>query len=166
MVLEFNELPDSSRVWIYQSNRAFTNEEVNLIEVKMKNFLKSWTRHGDSLNGAAMVKYNQFIVLGIDENTTAASGCSIDASVFFIKELEKEYSVQLLDRMQTSYKQNESIKVVSLAEFNRLVKEDEILEDTVVFNNIVANKAEFDAQWEVPAKLSWHKRYFNSSTKV
>ncbi len=161
MVLEFNELPGNSRVWVYQSSRAFTNEEVVRIEAKMLVFLKGWTRHGDALNAAAMVKYNQFIVLGIDENATSASGCSIDASVFFIKEIEKELQVVLLDRMQTAYKDNESINVVSLPEFHALVKENKIDKDTLVFNNIVSTKSEFESQWEIPAKLSWHKRYFN-----
>ncbi|PCH76410.1 MAG: ABC transporter ATPase [Flavobacteriaceae bacterium] len=161
MVLDFNKLPGESRVWIYQSDRAFTAEEVITIEDKLKSFVSGWTHHGDALNGASVVKHNQFIVLGIDENTTGASGCSIDSSVFFIKEIEKQFNVQLLDRMQTAFRSNEAIEVVSLANFMSLVKENKIIEDTVVFNNLVATKAEFDTQWEVSAKQSWHKRYFN-----
>jgi len=160
MVLDFKNLPGDSRVWIYQSDSPFTNEEVIQIEDKLKTFVAGWTHHGDALNGASLVKYNQFILLGIDENTTGASGCSIDSSVFFIKQIEKQFNVQLLDRMQTAFRLNDAIEVVSLAEFNGLVKENKINKDTVVFNNLVATKAEFDNQWEVSAKQSWHKRYF------
>lgn len=160
MVLDFKNLPGDSRVWIYQSDRAFTNEEVIQIEDKLKLFVAGWTHHGDALNGASLVKYNQFILLGIDENTKGASGCSIDSSVFFIKQIEKQFKVQLLDRMHTAFKLNDTIEVVSLAEFKDLVNDHKIMEDTVVFNNLVATKAEFDTQWEVSAKQSWHKRYF------
>ena len=34
MLVPFESLPDSSRVWIYQSNRSFTEEE--LVEIKQK----------------------------------------------------------------------------------------------------------------------------------
>ncbi|MBL4745131.1 MAG: ABC transporter ATPase [Flavobacteriaceae bacterium] len=161
MVLDFNKLPEDARVWIYQSNRAFTAGEVAQIEEELAVFVAGWTHHGDALNGAFVVKYNQFIILGIDENTTGASGCSIDSSVFFIKQMEKKFNVQLLDRMQTAFRGDNDIEVVSLARFNDLVKDTKITENTTVFNNLVATKGVFDSQWEVAAKMSWHKRYFN-----
>ena len=161
MVLDFNKLPADSRVWIYQSDRIFTEDEVIQIEDKLEVFVAGWTHHGDALNGASVVKYKQFIVLGIDENTKGASGCSIDSSVFFIKEIEKLLNVQLLNRMQTAFRLDDIIEVVSLAEFTGLVNDNKIVKDTVVFNNLVATKGEFDNQWEVSAKDSWHKRYFN-----
>jgi len=160
MVIDFKNLPDESRVWVYQSNRAFTNEEMLLIEAQLKSFVASWTHHGDALNAASLIKFNQFIVLGIDEKTTGASGCSIDASIFFIKQIETQFKVQLLDRMQTAFILEEEIQVVNLAEFTALVKLNTINEETLVFNNLVATKSEFDNLWKVPAKKSWHKRYF------
>ena len=68
MFTEYKNLPNNSRVWIYQSNREFTEKEVEFISVKAKEFINSWTRHGDNLKGSFTIKYNQFLVLGVDEN--------------------------------------------------------------------------------------------------
>ena len=37
MFVTFKELPDESRVWIYQSNRIFTNKELNYIKIDNSN---------------------------------------------------------------------------------------------------------------------------------
>ena len=33
-LLDFNNLPDTSRIWVYQSNRKFTPEELEYIQAK------------------------------------------------------------------------------------------------------------------------------------
>lgn len=34
MLVDFNTLPEESRVWIYQANRSFTDEEIVELESK------------------------------------------------------------------------------------------------------------------------------------
>ena len=49
MNLKFNELANDSRIWIYQSNREFTDDEVKDISLELKEFQKSWESHGKSV---------------------------------------------------------------------------------------------------------------------
>jgi hypothetical protein len=88
-----------------------------------------------------------------------ASGCSIDASVHFIQQLEKAYNVDLLDKMNVSYKQGEYVAYKDLSDFKKMAKDRAVSLNTIVFNNLVATKAEFLDNWEVPAKDSWHARF-------
>ena len=161
MLVPFNELPDDSRVWIYQANRSFTDEEITEISQKLDDFIEKWTAHGASLKASYDFKYKRFITLGLDQQINAASGCSIDASVQFIQQLEKEYNVDLLDKMNVSYKQGEFVAYKSLADFRKMAKEKAVSAKTIVFNNLVNNKAEYLSDWEVPASESWHKRFLN-----
>ena len=50
MVQIANNLPDSSRVWVYQSNRAFTNSELSDLHQELTKFKLSWEAHGNKLN--------------------------------------------------------------------------------------------------------------------
>jgi len=161
MYVDFDTLKDNSRVWIYQSSREFNAEEVKAIEEKLKDFVNDWTRHGDDLKASFEIKYNHFIILAVDESFNQVSGCSIDASTHIFKEFENEFKVELLNKMNTAFKHEDHINVVSLADFQKYVKEDRIHPDTFVFNNMVQNKADLDTLWEVPANKSWHSRYFN-----
>ncbi|UTD14730.1 ABC transporter ATPase [Tenacibaculum mesophilum] len=159
MFTEYKELPQNARVWVYQSNREFTQEEVELISAKALLFIDNWTRHGDDLKGSFTIKYNQFLVLAVDEGFNNVSGCSIDASVRFIKELEKELELDLMNKMNVSFKDGDNINIVKLPEFQNFAKEQKITAKTVVFNNMVNTKEDFETKWEVPASQSWHARF-------
>lgn len=161
MYVDFDTLNDNSRVWVYQSSREFNEEEVKTIESKLKDFVNEWTRHGDDLKASFEIKYNHFIILAVDESFNQVSGCSIDASTHIFKQFENEFKVELLNKLNTAFKHEEHVNVVSLADFQKYVKEDRIHPDTLVFNNMVQSKADLETLWEVPANRSWHSRYFN-----
>ena len=160
MLTNFDELPESSRVWIYQANRSFNEEELQEINHKLNVFINQWTAHGAELKAGFKVVYKRFIVIALDQNLNAASGCSIDASVHFIQQLEKDYQVDLMDKMNVSFKQGEFVAHKSLLDFKKMVKQKAISKNTIVFNNLVTNIAEFNENWELPASESWHSRFF------
>lgn len=161
MYVDFDTLNDNSRVWVYQSSREFNTEEMKAIEAKLKDFVNDWTRHGDDLRASFEIKYNHFIILAVDESFNQVSGCSIDASTHVFKQFENEFKVELLNKLNTAFKHGEHVNVVTLADFQKYVKEDRIHPDTLVFNNMVQSKADLKTLWEVPANRSWHSRYFN-----
>ncbi|WP_461531935.1 ABC transporter ATPase [Sinomicrobium sp.] len=159
MYIPFSELPESSRVWVYQANRSFTESELKEIEARIEAFLTEWTVHGSTLQAGYEIRYNRFIIIGLDQDVNAASGCSIDASVHFIQQLEKDFGVDLLDKMNVSYKQGEYVAYKPLLEFKKMGKDRAVSGKTIVFNNLVATKQEYEEHWEVPAEESWHSRF-------
>ncbi|WP_299903232.1 ABC transporter ATPase [uncultured Aquimarina sp.] len=161
MLVDFNELPDTSRVWIYQANRSFTKEELEEIQEKLEVFINQWTAHGADLKAGFDIKYKRFITIALDQDINQATGCSIDASVHFIQKLENDYKVDLMDKMNVSYKQGEFVAYKSLTDFRKMAKNRSVSPNTIVFNNLVTNLAEYKTDWEVPAKDSWHNRFLN-----
>jgi hypothetical protein len=159
MLVDFKELPNTSRVWIYQSNRSFNEQELNELKVAFDDFVKEWTAHGSALNAGYEIRYKRFIILALDQSMTSASGCSIDASVHFIQQLEKKYNVELLDKMNVSYKQGDFVAYKTLVDFKKMAKQKAVSKNTIVFNHLVANKGEYLGHWEVPASESWHSRF-------
>lgn len=159
MFIEFKDLPKNSRVWIYQSSRVFTINEIELISLKAEDFINSWTRHGDDLKGSFTIKYDQFLVLAVDESFNNVSGCSIDSSVRFVQAIEKDLQLDLTDKMNITFKDGDNINLVKLSDFQLFAKQKKITAKTIVFNNMVNTKEDFENNWEVPAKESWHKRF-------
>ena len=159
MLVDFEQLPEDARIWIYQSNRPFTDEELEELDSSIQNFLTSWTAHGAELSAGYLIKYKRFIIIGLNQDLNKASGCSIDASVRFIQDLEQKYGVDLMDKMNVTYKQGEFIAYKPLSDFKVMAKNKSVSGNTVVFNNLVVNKADFEENWEVPASESWHARF-------
>jgi hypothetical protein len=160
MLVDFNTLPEDSRIWIYQSNRKLTDEEVQEIEQAVADFLQKWATHGKDLHASFVTKYNRFIIIAVDQAIQNVSGCSIDASVTFIQELEQKYQIDLLDKMNVTFKLGEHIAHKPLIEFKQMAKQKAVSENTIVFNNLVNTIGEWKDFWEVPAKDSWHSRFF------
>lgn len=159
MLVEFSSLPNNSRVWVYQCNRKLSEDELSHIKEETAKFLSRWTAHGANLEAGFELKYNRFIVIGLNQENASASGCSIDASVHFIQSLEKLYEVDLLDKMNVTFYNGEFIAHKSLADFKKMAKARSVSPNTVVFNNLVNTKEEYLENWEVPAKDSWHSRF-------
>ena len=161
MYVDFDTLKDSSRIWIYQSSRELSDEEIEQMSAKLTEFVEDWTRHGDDLKASFSIIYRHFIVLAVDETFNQVSGCSIDASTHIFKNFESELNIELLNKLNTAFKVGDHINVVSLGDFQRYVAAEKINADTLVFNNMIQTKGDLNNLWEVPANMSWHSRYFN-----
>jgi len=157
MILSFDKIREESRIWIFQSNRQISNSDIESLENKIESFLTSWTSHGNKLIVSSKIKYNLFIIIALDQSQSSASGCSIDKLVSFIKKLEDQFSIRLLDRLDISYKDNNKISVVRLDDFKRKIVEKKIDNSTIVFNNLINLKSDLSNNWEVPLSNSWHK---------
>src|SRR5665647_200169 len=91
-----DNFPDASRVWIYQCSRLFFLSEALQIEEMLEQFVTGWKSHGADVKGYANLFFGQFIVLMADETVASVGGCSTDSSVHVIKEIEKQFKVELL----------------------------------------------------------------------
>jgi hypothetical protein len=160
MYVPFEELAEDARIWIYPSDTPFKEEEMESLEQRLKEFISQWTVHNKALKASFTIPYRRFVVLAVDTEFNQVSGCSIDSSVRFIQELEQEFSKVLLDKMKVTFKQGEYLVHKDLKDFKALVKSKSVSPDTIVFNNLITTKSEMDSHWEVPAKESWHQRYF------
>ena len=160
MYTPFENLPEDSKIWIYQSSRKFSDDEIQEIATSLTSFLNDWSAHGTSLESSFCIKYNRFIIIAVNQEVQPATGCSIDASVEFIQGLEKKYNVDLLDKMNVTFKLGEHIAHKPLIDFKKMVKDKAVTENTIVFNNLLNTIEEFNESWEVPAADSWHSRFF------
>ena len=160
MLVPFENLPEDSKIWIYQSNRKFSDDEMTEIENDLKAFIENWSAHGTGLEASYLLKYNRFIILAVNQEVQQPTGCSIDSSVSFIQNLEQQYQVDLLDKMNVTFKNGDHIAHKSLIDFKRMAKEKAVTANTIVFNNLVNSIEEFNENWEVPAGESWHSRFF------
>ncbi len=149
-----------SRVWVYQSNRAFSNEEVKEIQQKLNDFTVQWKAHGHQLAAKAEVLYNFFIVFFVDEASAGVTGCSIDSSVRIIKDLEQTYNIDLFNRFNIAYKIEGKVIVANKEDFETLVNIKAVGPKTIVFNNLVQTLLEYETKWEIPFEQSWHSKVF------
>lgn len=159
MFVDFEKLPNDSKIWIYQSSRKFYPNQLEEITQKIEGFLTSWNDNGAEIIASYQLKYNRFIIIAVDQTLERLSVSAIDDSVMFILSLQATYEVELLDKLNVSFKQGEYVQYKDLKEFQKLVKKKAVSEKTIVFNNLINTIGELENNWEVPITESWHNRF-------
>ncbi len=151
------KLEDNASVWIFQSDRKLNDTEINTIRQQLDIFIPEWSAHGTNLKSEYEIIDDLFIVVGVDENYSEASGCSKDALTRKIKSVGESIEVDFFNRLNTAYIDDEGVlRLANIVEFKQLVQQDNIRRNTTVFNNLVETKAELKSKWKVELKDSWH----------
>ncbi len=152
---KISAMPATSRVWIYKSDRVLGGKEVEIIRNKGSIFARNWMTHGESLAAEVEVLLDRFVVLVVDEKVQEVGGCSIDTSVGFIMELEKDLNARLTDRMIVWYEEDGEVKMCRTAPFKEKIYDGLVTADTIVYNDLVNNKGDLETKFRVPARDSW-----------
>ena len=147
--------PPESRIWIYQSSRPFIDREVAEINEQLLQFYTQWQTHGTPVKGWAQVIYRQFIVVMADDMNTGVSGCSTDGMVRVIKSIERQYSVNMFDRLMLTFLVKDKAEMLPISQVQYAIDKDYITGDTLLFNNMVSTKKELEESWLIPLKNSW-----------
>ncbi|MTI41159.1 hypothetical protein [Fulvivirga lutimaris] len=162
MTTPFDLMPDNARVWVYQSQRALTAAEQETITKNTNAFLEQWAAHGKELKTSFEIRDDRFLIVAVDESFNHATGCSIDASVAFMKAIDAEYQLDLFDRTKIAFIFNGQIVIESLSTLKAKVENGEIPSSAVLVNNSVSSKKELDEDWKQPVLKSWASRYFKT----
>ena len=165
MYVAFDQLPPQARVWIYQASRPLSGPEIVGVMPALARFAEEWTSHGRSLLASAEFRHQQFLVVGLDEGVAGASGCSIDASVRFVAQLEQQLGVELLEKSRLAFWQAGTVRVLRRPELKPAAAAATLTPDTPYFDNTVATKGELDTHWPRPAGQTWLARYFGQEEK-
>jgi hypothetical protein len=153
------EIPEDfaghSRVWIYQSNRPLREQEIVEMNEQLHNFYTQWMSHGKAVKGWAKIMFDRFVVVMADEAMTDVGGCSTDSMVRIIKSFERQYLIELFDRMTIAFLVNDKVEPLPINQIIYALERGILKEDTPLFNNLVATKQALLNEWLVPLNKSW-----------
>ncbi len=153
-------LPDSARVWIFGSERPLRIAEIEALRADLDDFIGRWTAHGADLRAATDVLEDRFVLVAVDEESAAASGCSIDAMVRHLAGVERHLELSLLDGSLVFHR-DEDGRIVSRsrAEFRELARAGRVSGSTSVFDLTLRTLGEVRAGLlERAAADSWHRQ--------
>ena len=160
MLVGFNEICDSSRIWIFQSDLKIENNKIESIKNELEKFLIQWSSHGKELQCSYEIKYNLFIIIAVDSNVNNATGCSVDTLTNFILKIQEDNNINFFNRLSIAYNIENEIKLNNLSDIKEMIIDKKFALETIVYNNLVKTKKEYLNNWKVPAFKSWHKSLF------
>ncbi|MDI1353902.1 MAG: hypothetical protein PSX36_03240 [bacterium] len=146
------------KVWTYIISKELQEPELRVLRDLGTAFVSGWTAHENRLEASFDIFEKRIIVIRVNEEVASASGCSIDKLQHFMKETEKKFGLELLNRLLVAYRGEGQVQVVHSSKIPQLLLENKISENTMVFDTAVYTGEELES-WEQPLKSTWLKKH-------
>ena len=158
-VIEIEDLPNSSRAWVFGSDRTLDQAKSKILMQEVDAFLHQWKAHGAELTSGRDWRYGRFLTVAVDQSTAGASGCSIDGLFRALKSLEAKLGASLVTSGLIFYcDAGGAVQSVTRERFAALGAEGKIGAQTRVFDPTVTSLAEWRARFVLDLKDSWHAK--------
>jgi hypothetical protein len=147
--MSLENLPGDARVWVFQSNRLLTENETNVLQNALQNFVADWTAHGKNLTAGFDIVEHAVAIVAIDENAEVPSGCSIDKVFRLLTDFGMKWEIDFFNRTGFVMKQKDKINFYSRAEAEAAFSKGIIDFATETLNTAVSN---LDDYYQLPWK--------------
>jgi hypothetical protein len=155
MLVTYDALAAEAKVIIFPGSRKFFPVELPKIEQKLKDFCENLSE----IEISFQIKYNRFLIFLISDKTPLDLD-KHNALVGFIQELEQEFNLVLMDKVNVCFKQGPYVQMKEIPDFKVLIKNKGVSKKTVVFDHMINTKYEYEDSWEIPAGESWLSHFF------
>ncbi|MDV3309783.1 MAG: hypothetical protein LOY03_13310 [Cyclobacteriaceae bacterium] len=159
MFVEFDQMPDSARVWIYMADRKLDAEDREVVNKVIGAFTAEWAAHGVPLRASYTLAEDRFLVMAVDESHHSPSGCSIDSSVGALRQVRDATGVDFLDRKGVPFSSGDGIQIIRLDQLKQKYRDGVWNGRSLTFNILAKTVGEFRSAWKIPAEATWLKRY-------
>jgi hypothetical protein len=159
MYIPFQDMPGQARIWVYQASRSLLAPELDQIKQILTQSCQNWEAHGAPLQASFEIKYNQVIIVAVNEAMNAASGCSIDASTRWFKSLGETLQVDFFSR-DVAVVREEQVELLALGQLKSAVETGLLTPEDQIITPLLQSVEQYRNQWLSTAEQSYLKRYF------
>lgn len=157
-LVAFDSLPDDARCWVFGARAPIDDVDEPRLLGAVDKFLKEWKAHGQPLTCARVFRDEHFLVIGVDERASGASGCSIDGLFRLLQQAEDGIGTSLVGGGTVHFRDaGGMVHCLDRADFTQLAAGGDVNAETTVFDTTVTSVGEYRAGFERPAAASWHK---------
>lgn len=155
-LVPFETLPDSSRVWVFGSDRPLTEEGTQSLMKAVEEFLTDWKAHGEPLTVGYEWRFGRLLVVGVDQRTAGASGCSIDGLFRVLQGLGPKIGATLVGGGRVYYRDsNGEVQSAERHELKTLAASGAIRDESVIFDTSLTDLGSLRSGFERAARKSW-----------
>ena len=122
----FENLFPENKVWIYISSQLIDKSLNNKLNKKFNNFFTDWKSHGEQIQGEFKVIDNYIIALTATVRNGGMCGRAVDAQVRFMKDLDQDFDLDLLNRNKMGFISNNQLKIFDFKDLDKFKKASDL----------------------------------------
>ncbi len=153
------------KVWAYSISKPLSEVEKTQLLEDANAFSSQWTAHENKLKAQCSIEENCVLLVQVDEEVYAASGCSIDKLQRFIKLSEQKFQIELLNRLLVPVEIAGEFKILKSSEIKTLLENNSISQESLILNTAISTEVEYK-NWKQPLKNTWLSKFISSASKT
>ena len=154
----FPELPPDARVWVFAAADRITGDPAAQLLDAVDEWLAEWKAHGEPLTCAREWRDDRFLVIGVDQSTAGASGCSIDALFRILQTLQRQLGTSLVGGGRVFYRNRVGdVESATRAAFTGYAAAGEVDADTLVYDTSLTTAVDYRNRFTLRARDAWHR---------
>ena len=157
----FDKLPDDARVWIFGAAAPVDDIDAAKLLAAVDTYLLQWKAHGHPLSAARDWRDERFLVIGVDQRTEGASGCSIDGLFRMLQELDQAVGSSMVGGGLVFFRgPGDLVCALARDDFEALARRGGADGATPVFDTTITTAGDYRTRFEIPAANGWHRALF------
>lgn len=158
----FTDFPDDARLWIYGADRPLSEDEQAAVVDTLDTFMADWMSHGRSVEGAAAIVDDRFLLIAAYVRGGDISGCGIDSSTDVIANVADRLDIEWLPALNIFYRDAAGdVHGIPRPAFRAKVDEGTVTRETPVYDLSLETLGDLrEDGFERPAGESWHALVF------
>jgi hypothetical protein len=162
-ITSFQELPDDARVWVFAASDPVTGDRAAQLLDTVDEWLAGWKAHGEPLTAARDWRDDRFLVIGVDQSTAGASGCSVDALFRILQSLQRQLGTSLVGGGRVFYRNRAGdVESATRAGFTERAAAGDLDADTVVYDTTLTTAADYRSRFVLRAGDAWHRELLHT----
>ena len=153
--MALQHLPDRSRIWQFVADKKLQDSELNALRHSLEEFVSGWKAHGNELSAGYEIYYDQLVVIAVDEEAEAPSGCSIDKAFRLLQEFGASTQIDFFKRTALLLVENDISKWRTKNEVLEEIAAGTIRSNQMVADTMIANLGAFRNKNLVSLAESW-----------
>lgn len=151
---DFALLPDDARTWVFGASHPISADgETDLLN-SVDAWLDQWSAHGVPLTCAREWVHGRFLVIGVDQRATGASGCSIDALFRVLQQVQGTIGTSFLGGNRVFFQNGEG--QLTCVERHEFADVRGVTTSTLVYDTALTTAGDYRRRFEVPLGECWH----------
>jgi hypothetical protein len=165
-ITSFANLPDDARLWVFAASNPISPERSSSLLTVVDEWLDDWKAHGEPLTSAREWRDDRFLVIGVDQSTAGASGCSIDALFRILQTLQSQLGTSLVGGGRVFYQNRAgAIESSTRAGFSERANAGAVDADTIVYDTAITSAADYRRGFARRAGDSWHRELLETGDR-
>lgn len=160
-MMQLRHLPPHARLWLFLSDTALSAAQQEDLNIQLTAFTATWKSHGNSLSAGFDIQHSQLIVIAVDQQAEAPSGCSIDKAFRLLQDFGFAHKIDFFNRLLVPVETADGLLVVHRSALPAMISNGQLSLEQSYYDLTITRLDALETSFKKPLNQGWVMNIIN-----